>query len=633
MAPKQSDYILSRVPRLAPKTGANLGHPATGYVDHQRLSMKGKRPTRPKSGRMGHPLAKVFLYVRGLGHPPHLPTAGKYGPRDMWATSPSCNMMPKVIPATRNAWVFSDDARGGRVSTATDEKRLTDQIWRGYKLKYSVLVATLLCLWLVFSAVRTGERAVRAVDQKSVAARQEWYQSAIAQAASTGRTNPAVTAAAAQLQANQSVFKDPGSAELLDETELQIYALIIDKLGADADSQKARQVFILRENQLRDLMAERDNVYNLEFGFSNLKSTVVLNALVLIDSWPLVLLMCIALVVGIGLRQHATAVILSSLVEASTDQKAKAERLAATGFIVGSLTPHIARDEPILIYRRPLMLLPEPFITASLVGAILYFSLTIPGAEVPSRIAMRSSLWGYHSLVLGLALILTFVLAKARSYYQQQIAAVAGMRVFTPLTLWLWEEFATPPLAVRTNRAGRRVLLIPGILTLLSFLAPWVGNDKMKTYGYELFWRQRPLSGTSNLFYKVDPSLFREMRIQVLLAVVFVIWAVATAIWSKRRGIQRADRVLRVFCWAIVGLAMNFSVYLLLLRYRQSREMTRAVIGMLFGNGDLTGPRGLPLVIQQPLYGFVIFFSCVVFVCLTVLTTPVGGRLSHEANH
>src|SRR5271166_2951542 len=34
-----------------------------------RSSMKVKRPTRPKSGRMGHPLAKLFLDVRGLGHP------------------------------------------------------------------------------------------------------------------------------------------------------------------------------------------------------------------------------------------------------------------------------------------------------------------------------------------------------------------------------------------------------------------------------------------------------------------------------------------------------------------------------------------------------------------------------------
>ena len=41
----------------------------------------------------------------------------------------------------------------------TDEQRLTEQLWRSYKLKYTVLEATLVGLWLLFSAVRTGQQA------------------------------------------------------------------------------------------------------------------------------------------------------------------------------------------------------------------------------------------------------------------------------------------------------------------------------------------------------------------------------------------------------------------------------------------------------------------------------------------
>ena len=58
-----------------------------------------KRPTRPTEAGMGHPPVDFSeMSGRGAGHPsvgcdkpkakaPHLPTEGRYGPRDMWATS------------------------------------------------------------------------------------------------------------------------------------------------------------------------------------------------------------------------------------------------------------------------------------------------------------------------------------------------------------------------------------------------------------------------------------------------------------------------------------------------------------------------------------------------------------------
>lgn len=322
------------------------------------------------------------------------------------------------------------------MSTAIDEKRLTEQLWRSYKLKYAVLIATLICLWLVFSAVRTGERAAKVIDQKSVDARLEWYRSI--KALENTNTLPSGPKRVAPVLTDNylSLIKDPSDAVIIDEMEIELYGLLLQDAGTDEESQKARRWLQPRYDQLRDLTAERENAYNLEFGFSNLKNTIVLNALTLIDLWPLLLICSTALVVGISLRQHAIDVILCSSIQHSTDKKEMVVRLAAAGFVVGALRPHVSGGESVMIYKRPLMLTPEPFITVCLVVATIYLSATIPAAEVPSKLLMRSSLVGYHTIVLMLMAALTYVLVKAWLYYRQQIIAVVGVKVFTPVSLY-----------------------------------------------------------------------------------------------------------------------------------------------------------------------------------------------------
>src|SRR5271165_1451297 len=68
-----------------------------------QLSMKVKRPTRPKSGRMGHPGVNIFLEVHGLGHPPCCVGNNPTNPqgRDMWAAGGLGHPPIRVGPAGR----------------------------------------------------------------------------------------------------------------------------------------------------------------------------------------------------------------------------------------------------------------------------------------------------------------------------------------------------------------------------------------------------------------------------------------------------------------------------------------------------------------------------------------------------
>jgi arginine exporter protein ArgO len=482
----------------------------------------------------------------------------------------------------------------------------------------------------VFSTVRTGEQRVRVIDLKSTELRQDWYNNIIAQGKSAKTPNPALSKAIATVESSKQLMKDPAQAVLFDETELQVYNLLLSNIGTDEDSQKALKALQPRADELSDLITQRENAYNVEVGVSSVKNPLLLNALVLIDAWPLILICSIAFVVGIGLKQEALEVILSSSIQATNDQKQKAARVAATGFIVGDLSPHILHDKPVLIYKRSLLFLPEPFITVCLLVAIVYFTITIPSAEVPSRIMMHSSLLGYHTILLTLAALLLFVLNQTRLYYQRQVINVTGVRVLTPLSQYFQTDCEDRTRTTQKRPVARFLVICVGAVMLLSFCAPWIGNGSAtsKIYGYELFLPQKPISGTTVVtFYKVDPLVFKEMRIQVILAVIFGVWAVAFSTWSRREWAAKSGRPLWMFRMLIVGLIVNFSLYLGLLRYWQDREMLWAMLGMILGNGSLTEPRGLPLIIQRPMYGFEIFLVSVIVICLFVPVQPRGRPL------
>ena len=174
----------------------------------------------------------------------------------------------------------------------------------------------------------------------------------------------------------------------------------------------------------------------------------------------------------------------------STQQlKARWPLEAAAGFVVGRLTPHIYRDEAVCIYRRPLMLAPEPFITMCLLGLILYLSLIIPSSEVPGHNTASSTILGYHTALFAWSVLLCIVLGTTWTYYKQQVTAVTNMKVFTPWSLWLWNTF-TPksgPGDVVDSTSDRICLIAIGIVACMSLGLPWLGNQKWNIRGYELF--------------------------------------------------------------------------------------------------------------------------------------------------
>ncbi len=507
-----------------------------------------------------------------------------------------------------------------------DDKKLGEQIRWNYKLKYTVLVACLGLLWLVSSAVRTGEQTVKTINRRSVEARKKWIETAatakqpLAESTASVQVASAAQSIAAKSKlpanVNDALLNDPDSSEMMDEAEIQLYGLILDSIGLDKKSEAGRQLVEARYHELQGLMTDRENAYNLEFGMSSVKNTIVLNALMVIDSWPIVLVVAIALVLAISLQQRAVEIMLANMIRQATDDKDKAVQLAATGFTAGTFSPRLVDGERIFLYRRALILMPEPFITLCLLAAIGYLSFNMPQAQIPSRIAMLSSITGYHTVVIILACLLGLVLIKTKNYFDAQIKTAIGTRVFTRTSLTIY-KFVRHLIGFGAKSSITKITLTSAsMLAIGSLFFPWIGNWGL--YGYQFFVRQRPIIDGKIQFFMIDPRVFNEMRIQLIITLIFVVVVFAGRAIPRLETLQQYIRIVRVYSLLILGMIANIVCFLLLMAYRQDRELPRALMAMLLGNGDLEAPRGLPLLFQEPLYGFYTFAASVFAICLII---------------
>src|SRR5713226_9487605 len=196
----------------------------------------------------------------------------------------------------------------------SDSKTLGELIWRSYKLKITVLVVGLTCMWMTSSRVTKAKQDIQTINKDSVDARLAFYKS------------HGVTL-------NSPGISDPNFAEMMDETELQLYSHLLSEVQWD-DKSKGREIFEQRRRELEQLDRRRRDTYNIDLNIPYLKDTLLLNALLLMDLWPIIVIVTIAAVLAIGLRQRATEIIFSkSITDAS--QAGNTTSVAATGFLAG----------------------------------------------------------------------------------------------------------------------------------------------------------------------------------------------------------------------------------------------------------------------------------------------------------
>jgi hypothetical protein len=497
------------------------------------------------------------------------------------------------------------------MSSQDETRRFADLIWRSYRLKFVLLVGGLLCILLVSSALRNGRAAVNEINKRSVAARLMWVgkAKALAPQASTLIDNP--------------LFSDPSAAEIADQAELRLYTVLrraISLQTAPADQKQANAAAGLtaRADELQRFVDERENAYNLEFGISNLKSTVFVNALVVIDFWPLILISVLAAVSAVTMRQRAYEVMLSHTIQEADGDQQKAVQSAFSGFLAGELKPKRLGNDTVLLYSRSLIVLPEPLITLGLLTAVLYASIGLPATAMPSLFKPNSTVFGYHTLLIFCSACLLLGLRATKVYYGRIIREATGSDVFGRTGFYLTRAARFIKSLAMRGIAYRTTVLVLSAAALASMFLPWIGNWGLS--GFQLFLPQKPIVPNSPIsFYKIDPALIREMRAQLAVALVFVGTMALSALLRNGRLLRATVRSCSYMSFLVCALISNIVVYLLLLAYSAQRTVLDSMLNLVLPTDSpaaLEAPRGLPLVMMWPMYGFIAFATCLLALSL-----------------
>lgn len=496
-----------------------------------------------------------------------------------------------------------------------DQKRLADLIWRSYRMKMALLIGGLACILLISSALRNGRKVVAEINTRSVAARLRWVGDL-----------KAIALQAAPLVSNPS-YLDPSEAEIIDEVEFRLYSMFLTAIPLPTippqDPKQAAAAERLRGrcNELQRFIEERQNAYNLEFGISNVKSSVFVNALVIIDFWPVILLCTLAAVAAVTMRQHAYEVILSKMIQESQGKEEKAVRSAFTGFLAGELRAVTFGNEQIFVYRRSLILLPEPLITLCLLIALLYLSIGLPATEMRSLFRLNSTLFGYHTALIVFGGLLIFVLAATKSYYDSIIREATGATVLS----WLGFQIGSGTRMIESRLSTKSMYTVAVFvlcaIAITSLFLPWLGNWRLS--GFELFLPQKPIVPNSPIaFYKIEPTLIREMRVELAIALTFIVVMLFGRLVHRRHLESAILRLSYYYSFIVFALMVNIVVYLMLLGYNAQRTIIEAMLNMIFPSDSiaaLTAPRGLPLVIQYPMYGFFLFAFSLAGLCVLAM--------------
>lgn len=497
------------------------------------------------------------------------------------------------------------------VVETSEETQLVDLIWRNFKFKLIVVVATLVTAIAVSSALSGARSSLEQINRESAAARLAWYQ-----------------------KANTKAYQgadDPSSAEVADYAEMAIYdRLLFPLLSKDEKSRQATQLFDSRRKELATFEQRRFEAYNLSLNPPYFQRPVTVNALTILDVWPFVLVFALALTAGIALRQNALEMTLARLVSEGSDTRQHATRRALSGYAAGRLRPAKIGDQAVLVYARSVVLAPEPLVIAALLILIFYFTWRMPETQAPSIFVPRSSLIGYHTVLLAIIALASYVLLKARTSYLRMVAEAAGNHTVLSRTEYLLRRLLqmAPSLGVNT-RWGRISLTMACATALASLVLPWMTPT---IFGYQLLLAQSPSAQSGNIvFYSLDPVIFSEFRLQLIVALGFLVFMLLQTL-VPALAVQRWQKAAFAYAAVLLILAANLVTYLGLLQYGQNRDIVPAVVDMIWPSGmsQFEAPRGLPLLMYNPDWGFAVFGVALLVACTLAMVRlkAIGPSLS-----
>ena len=471
--------------------------------------------------------------------------------------------------------------------------RLAELIWRTVKLRVSLLVLTNLVLLVVWSSMANGKKQAAAVDV-------EFCKQLVAE---QNETTPAVkmsdTDWCTASGARSFVEGTRATNGLLLKGWESLYQDEATREGAD----KILKMYSKKNQILNEYDTKRRDAFPLQVQLSPeySGSSIVLNGQFAATLLPFCALIIFSIVLVLGFQQISYKRQLeSSLLPAGyADTSDRATRIARGQFFAGLDTGSRFGNWGLIS--------PETLTIGCLylLFGVALFSVVV--SVISDLVHLTDSvLISYPAALLALAFALALFLSKTRRRYTQLFprpSATRERRTRWSFVMFHWKEAAL------------------AVVGLISLLLPWArGIASLR--GYNFILRQHGTVQLAGIVsFPIDPKLFLELRVQIVVAVAFVLVCGIHAVLSVRQYQVSATLLARVqypLAVVVFFLILNYLSYMGILEYGVNFAANPWPSLMSTVTGDAQA-FGFPMVFFDPAYGFIVFVaSCLGLIWLSI---------------
>ena len=334
-------------------------------------------------------------------------------------------------------------------------------------------------------------------------------------------------------------------------------------------------------------------------------STIIVNALTVAKVMPFCVFVILAVVSILGFQQSAYRSRLRVLVRDKTGDD-RSEAMAETQFFAAQFDRDPSRLEKYLAVS------PVDLAIGALSVALILLLTGIVSTFLLNLVQLTDSIiLSYPFALYGSLILLTGVLLITRKSYLESARPKAecqkdGSEAHQPIEAkWL--------------------TLASALIACVSLALPWVAQsneDGDFFRGFQFLLNQRP---TGKLFnyttYAFSPAIFRDVRIQVTIAVAFLAVCILNALlgFSNAKGlVVLLHRVRRPLAACIFVLSIYYIFYMSFLEYESVYWVPW--LDQLGYQGP-AGAKGYSMLWYDPAYGFWIFLVCCLFLVRLSFTT------------
>ena len=491
------------------------------------------------------------------------------------------------------------------------EIRLAELIWRTVKLRVSLLALTIVVLLVVWSSLVNGNQEAQKIDTKFceyLVDSQNALQKRLAEEVNKSlESRPDIPKSKPILWSVEEQCRSLPSRTWIEITRNTDESL---PWAVNSPVEYIAKATDEKRKAFADYDSQRHAAYRLQIQLASeySGSTIVVNALTVAKVLPFCVFLVLAVVIVLGFQQSAYRRQLRTLIKTKHGDNLS-EVIAETQFFAAPIDDESSR------LNRYLAVSPTDLATSALSVALILLLVGIVWTFLLNLVQLTDSIvLSYPFALYASVVLLCSVLVMTRRSYIGFAQSTAAHR--------------EPKSNRQLSNESKWVTFSFIILAAISVAFPWArqaGDEEEFLRGFEFLLNQRPTGQILNYStYLLSPPVFRDVRIQVTIAAIFVVLCALDILCGfphiKRIALFLRE-IRRLFASCVLVLAVYYLLYMVFLEYESLFWVPWLDKFGLQGPADT---KGYSMLWYDPAYGFWIFLvSCFMLIWLSLTTSTV----------